>query len=133
MVDIYNIISILNTEGLTPFFIIGSIVEVLVAGFVFRMALKIAGAEISFKKAILFSILVKSINLITSLFVPAVFYGFYVFTLNSAIWLLLVMKIYRLSFTRAAIVAITQLIITFIFTIIGIPMFIQYLELGVII
>ena len=128
MTDIYNIFTLLNTEGLTLFFIIGSIVEILISGFVFRMSLKAAGGDVTLPKALLFSIIIKSINLIISLFVPPVFYGLYVLVLNSAIWILLVMGMFKLSFARSILVAILQLIITFVFTVIGIPLFIQYLK-----
>jgi len=133
MTDFYNIFTLINTEGLTPFFIIGSIVEVLIAGFVLRMSVTFSGGQATIRRTILFSLIVKLINIIISLFVPPVFYGLYVLVLNSAIWILLVMNVFKLSFAKAVLVAILQLIITFVFTIIGIPIFIQYLKLGVII
>ena len=133
MTDIYNIITLLTTEDLTLFFIIGSIVEVLIAGFVLRMSITFSGGQTTIPRALLFSLIIKLINIIISLFVPPVFYGVYVLVLNSAIWILLVMKVFKLTFMRAILVALLQLIITFVFTVIGIPLFIQYLKLGVII
>jgi len=125
--------SLLVLPTLTPFFIIGSIVEILIAGFVFKMALRAVGGQITLSRAMIFSIIIKSINIITSVFIPSIFYGLYILTLNTALWLLLIMKVYKLSFARAIIIAIIQLIITFVFTIIGIPTFIQFLKIGVII
>jgi len=128
MTDIYNIITLLSTEDLTPFYIIGSIVEILISGFVLRMSVKLAGGQATIPRALLFSLIVKSINIIISLFVPPVFYGLYVLVLNSVIWILLVMNVFKLSFVRSIFVAILQLVITFAFTVIGIPLFIQYLK-----
>ena len=133
MVDIYNILSIINREDLTLFYIIGSIVEVLIAGFVLRMSVIFAGGKATIPRALFFSLIVKLFNIIISLFVPPLFYGVYVLVLNSAIWLLLAMNIFKVNFKRAVLIAILQISITFIFTIIGIPLFIQYLKLGVII
>ena len=133
MADIYGLLTLPFLETFTPFFIIGTIIEILISGFVFKMALKIAGSQVTLKRALLFSIIIRSINFIIKFFVPPVFYGFYILVLNSAIWILLVMNVYKLRFTGAVIVAIIQMIITFVFTVIGIPLFIQYLKLGVII
>lgn len=131
MINIYDMLNLLPIQTLTPFLIIGTIVEILISGLIFKISLKIVGGQIKLSRAIIFTIIIKSVNLAISLFAPPFFYNFYVFVLSHALWILLVMKIYKLSFGKAVIVAIIQFIITFVFSLIGVSLFIQNLKLGV--
>jgi len=125
MVDYFALIP---EQYLIPTFLIGTVLEILVSGFVFRMSLKAVGAPVTLLKALTFSLIIRSITLIINLFVPPLFYGLYIVVLNGLIWLLLIMKFFKISFIRAILVAIIQAIITFVFIFLGIPNFIRSLK-----
>jgi len=113
---------------ITAEFLIGTILEILISGFIFRMSLKAVGGEVKLSKALFFSLIIRLIGLTISLFVPPLFYGLYAVALNGLIWLLLVMNFFKLSFIKAVFVAIIQAIITFVFIILGIPYFIKSIK-----
>ena len=125
MVDYFSFIP---EEFFIPSFFIGTVLEVLISGFVFRMSLKTVGADVTIAKALTFSFIIRLITLIINLFVPPFFYGLYIVMLTGLIWLLLVMNFFKIGFFRAVAVAVIQSIITFVFIFLGIPFFIRSLK-----
>ncbi len=114
--------------GISFPFLIGTILEILISGFIFRMSLKAVGGQIKLSRALIFSLAIRSINLIISLFVPPFFEGLYPVVLNGLIWLILVMKLFKIGFVKAVFVAIIQAIITFVFIFLGVPYFIKSIK-----
>ncbi len=112
----------------TPQFLIGTILEILISGFIFRISLKAVGAHITLKRALTFSVIIRLITLITSLLVPPIFYGLYPVILTGLIWLLLVMNVFKLTFAKAIFVAVIQAIIIFAFVFFGISYFIKTIK-----
>ncbi len=113
---------------LTLPFLIGTVLEILISGFIFKMSLKAVGGQVTLSRALLFSLVIRLINLIISLFIPPFFYGLINVVLSGLIWLLLVMNFFKLSFIKAVFVAVIQAIITFVFIFLGIPYFIKSLK-----
>ncbi len=111
--------------SLTLPFLIGTVLEILISGFILRMSLKAVGGQITLSRALLFSLVMWLINFTISLFVPPFFYGLYTVVLSGLIWILLVMNFFKISFIKAVFVAVIQSIITFVFIFLGIPFFIE--------
>jgi len=109
-------------------FLIGTALEILISGFIFRMSLMAVGGQIKLSRALIFSLAIRLINLIISLFVPPIFHGLYPVVLNGLIWLILVMKLFKVGFVKAVFVAIIQAIITFVFIFLGVPYFIKSIK-----
>jgi hypothetical protein len=126
--EINNYFGLIPEEYLIPSFLIGTILEILISGFIFKMSLKTVGGQVTLPRALMFSLVMRSISLIISIFVPSVFFGLYTVMLSGLIWLLLVMGVFKIGFIKAVLVAVIQSIITFTFIFLGIPLFIQSLK-----
>lgn len=121
-------LAIISQQSLIPTFLIGTILEILISGFIFKMSLKTVGAHVTIARALTFSLIIRLIILTIDLFVPPFFHGLYIVVLNGLIWLLLVMNFFDIGFFRAIAVAIIQAIITFVFIFLGVPYFIRSLR-----
>jgi len=104
--------------------IIGSLIGILISGIILYLSVKLVGGEANFKKSVILTAIMQLLNLIvlpllpsfSSIFSSAIM----VLVLYYGLWLILVMKFFKVSFWRAILVAIAQLIVAIILGIIGV-------------
>ncbi len=115
MVDFTSILSLA--------FIIGTLVHVLISSTVLYMSVKIVGGKAKIKESIVLTTVMRMLNLfVFPLFSSSLgtYSGIISLVLYYALWLLLVMKFFEVSFWRAVLVAIVQGIVETVLVFLGI-------------
>jgi len=104
-------------------FIIGMLIQILISSIILYISVKLAGGEAKIKESILLTAVMKILNFsIFPLFSNSfgMYSGILSFVLYNALWLLLVMKFFDVSFWKAIWVAIVQGIVEFVLAFIGV-------------
>jgi len=105
-------------------FLIGLLIKILISGVTLYLSVKLVGGYADFKKSVLFSAIMDTLNLVVFPIIPvflgSILGGVISFVLFIVIWLVLVMNFFELSIWKAILVAIVQAIVTFVLAILGI-------------
>ncbi|MDI6826783.1 MAG: hypothetical protein QMD36_06440 [Candidatus Aenigmarchaeota archaeon] len=95
-------------------FLIGALVEILISGFTLWLAVKMVGGKANFLKALLFSLLMKFINLFVFPSITVFLGIFLTIILGLFLWLILVMSFFKVGFLKAIGIAMLQVIVSII-------------------
>jgi uncharacterized membrane protein YvlD (DUF360 family) len=104
----------------SPSLLMGAFIESLISGFTLWLAVKIVGGSSSFMKAVLFSLLMKVIYILLLPLIPSFFGLFTTIIIGMFLWIILVMKFFKVGFIKAIIIAIVQTIVSVVLAVIAI-------------
>jgi len=104
-------------------FIIGLLIEILISSVILYLSVKLVGGYADFRKSILFSAIMDILNLVVFPLFPS-FFGIIVgailaLVLGVIIWFILIMNFFKVSFWKAILIAIVQVIVTIVLGILG--------------
>ena len=104
-------------------FIIGLLIEILISSVILYLSVKLVGGYANFNKSILLAAIMEVLNLVVFPILlnylgalPMAILGF---ILYYGLWLFLVMNFFKVSFWKAILIAIVQVIVTIVLGILG--------------
>jgi len=104
-------------------FIIGLLIKILISSVTLYLSVKLIGGYADFKKSILFSAIMDTLNLVVFPIFPS-FFGIIISAiltifLGIILWFILIMNFFKLSFWKAILVAIVQVVVGIVLAILG--------------
>jgi len=98
----------------SPLFLIGTVIDSLISGFTLWLAVRMVGGDADYKKAFIFSLLMNLLGIFVFPLIPSFLGLFTSIIISILIWIILVMKFFRVGFLKAIAVAIVQFIVSLV-------------------